>query len=208
VPVTEGTTGRSRAFVDCGKPLPEYEMEIRDEHGGILPDRTTGTIHVRGPSVMSGYFNAPEETSSALSPDGWLNTGDIGYMVDGSLLITGRQKDLIIINGRNIWPQDLEYLAEHQPEARVGDALAFSVPGPESREICVLVVQCRETNLQRRSALIDRLGEAARRVPILYGGSVKPDNAADILATAEVGGALVGGASLKAEDFLPIIRAA
>ena len=162
VPVTEGTTGRSRAFVDCGKPLPEYEMEIRDEHGGILPDRTTGTIHVRGPSVMSGYFNAPEETSSALSPDGWLNTGDIGYMVDGSLLITGRQKDLIIINGRNIWPQDLEYLAEHQPEARVGDALAFSVPGPESREICVLVVQCRETNLQRRSALIDRLTRLVR----------------------------------------------
>jgi triosephosphate isomerase len=68
--------------------------------------------------------------------------------------------------------------------------------------------QIAEVHAAIRSALIDRLGEAARRVPILYGGSVKPDNAADILATAEVGGALVGGASLKAEDFLPIIRAA
>jgi fatty-acyl-CoA synthase len=162
LPVTEESAGRSRAFVDCGKPLPEYEMEIRDEHGALLPDRSTGTIHVRGPSVMSGYFNAPEETAASLSPDGWLNTGDIGYMVDGSLVITGRQKDLIIINGRNIWPQDLEHLAEHQPEARVGDALAFSVPGPESREICVLVVQCRETNPQRRSALIDRLTRLVR----------------------------------------------
>ena len=78
------------------------------------------------------------------------------------LVITGRQKDLIIINGRNIWPQDLEYLAEHQDETRVGDALAFSVPGPESREICVLVVQCRETNANRRVALIDRLTRLVR----------------------------------------------
>jgi fatty-acyl-CoA synthase len=111
---------------------------------------------------MRGYFNAPAETAAALSSDGWLNTGDIGYLVDDSLVITGRQKDLIIINGRNIWPQDLEYLAEHQAEARVGDALAFSVPGPESREVCVLVVQCRETNAQRRGALIERLTRLVR----------------------------------------------
>ena len=67
-----------------------------------------------------------------------------------------------IIDGRNIWPQDLEYLAEHQPEARVGDALAFSVPGPENREICVLVVQCRENNPARREALIERLTRLVR----------------------------------------------
>ena len=153
---------RSRAFVKCGEPLPEYEMEIRDERGALLPDRHTGTIFVRGPSVMSGYFNAPQDIGGALSADGWLNTGDIGYSVEGSLVITGRQKDLIIINGRNIWPQDLEYLAEHQDETRVGDALAFSVPGPESREVCVLVVQCRETNANRRVTLIDRLTRLVR----------------------------------------------
>ena len=162
LPLAEGSAGRSRAFVQCGRPLPEYTMEIRDEAGDVLPERSTGTIFVRGPSVMSGYFNAPAETSAALSADGWLNTGDIGYIVDGNLVITGRQKDLIIINGRNIWPQDLEYLAEHQPEARVGDALAFSVPGPENREVCVLVVQCRETNVQKRGALIERLTRLVR----------------------------------------------
>jgi fatty-acyl-CoA synthase len=153
---------RSRSFVNCGVPLPEYEIEIRADDGSVVGERVTGTIHVRGPSVMSGYFNSPAETRLALSEDGWLNTGDIGYMFDGSLVITGRQKDLIIINGRNIWPQDLEYLAEHQPEARVGDALAFSVPGPESRETCVLVVQCRETNASRRIALIERLTRLVR----------------------------------------------
>ncbi|HHJ14640.1 MAG TPA: fatty acyl-AMP ligase [Gammaproteobacteria bacterium] len=149
--------GRARCFVDCGKPLPEYEVEIRDDRGNVLADRLSGSIFVRGPSVMSGYFNAPEETAACLSEDGWLNTGDVGYRVDGSLIITGRKKDLIIINGRNIWPQDLEYLAEHQPEVRIGDALAFSVPGPNDEELCVLVVQCRESDPVKRAKLINRL---------------------------------------------------
>jgi len=148
--------GRARCFVDCGTPLPEYEVEIRGDDGSVLPDRLSGSIYVRGPSVMSGYFNAPDETAASLSADGWLNTGDVGYRVEGSLIITGRKKDLIIINGRNIWPQDLEYLAEHQPEVRIGDALAFSVPGPDD-EICVLVVQCRESDPAKRANLIDRL---------------------------------------------------
>lgn len=150
--------GRARCFVECGQPLPEYEVEIRDDNGLVLPDRQSGSIFVRGPSVMAGYFNAPEETAAALSGDGWLNTGDIGYRVDGSLIITGRKKDLIIINGRNIWPQDLEYLAEHQPEVRIGDALAFSVPDPDDgEEICILVVQCRESDPNKRANLISRL---------------------------------------------------
>jgi len=149
--------GRARCFVECGKPLPEYEVEIRDDAGHVLSDRRSGSIFVRGDSVMSGYFNEPEETARTLSEDGWLNTGDTGYQVDGRLIITGRMKDLIIINGRNIWPQDLEYLAEHQPEVRMGDALAFSVPSPDGDEICVLVVQCRETDVNVRANLTDRL---------------------------------------------------
>jgi fatty-acyl-CoA synthase len=149
--------GRPRCFVECGVPLPEYEVEIRDDAGVVLPDRRSGTVFVRGPSVMSGYFNCPEETGAALSADGWLNTGDIGYSVDGKLIITGRKKDSIIINGRNIWPQDLEYLAEQQPEVNIGDALAFSVPGPNDEEMCILVVQCRESDPERRADLVNRL---------------------------------------------------
>jgi fatty-acyl-CoA synthase len=148
--------------VDCGVPLPEYEVEIRGEQGDVLADRRTGTIFVRGPSVMTGYFNCPEETERTLSADGWLNTGDIGYRIGKSLVVTGRQKDLIIINGRNIWPQDLEYLAEQQPEVRIGDALAFSVPGAESQDICVLVVQCRESDQNKRTNLVDRLVRLVR----------------------------------------------
>jgi fatty-acyl-CoA synthase len=149
--------GRVRSFVNCGTPLPGYDVEIRDQQGRPLPERRTGTIFVRGPSVMSGYFNEPEITAQVLSEDGWLNTGDVGYRVGESLVLTGREKDIIIINGRNIWPQDLEYLAEQQPEIRTGDALAFSAPGPDGAETPVLVVQCRLRDDERREALRDRL---------------------------------------------------
>jgi fatty-acyl-CoA synthase len=148
---------RIRSFVNCGAPLPEFEVEIRDRTGQALPERRAGAIYVRGDSVMSGYFGDPEMTKAVLSDDGWLNTGDVGYRIGESIVIAGREKDLIIINGRNIWPQDLEYLAEHQPEVRPGDSLAFSVPGPGGEEVPVLVVQCRETDEQKRADLVDRL---------------------------------------------------
>jgi fatty-acyl-CoA synthase len=153
----EEEEGRGRHFVNCGTPLPGFEVEIRDDDGNALEDWHSGVIHLRGPSIMSGYFNLPEETSHALCGEGWLNTGDIGYSVDGVLTITGRKKDLIIIHGRNIWPQDLEHIAESQPEIRVGDALAFSAPDHEDEELCVLVLQCRETDASKRANLVRRL---------------------------------------------------
>ena len=163
VPMSSGrTSGRGRHFVNCGKPLPSFEVEIRDDDGRAVADWHSGVIHLRGPSVMSGYNKLPEETADALCEDGWLNTGDIGYLADGVLTITGRKKDLIIIHGRNIWPQDLEHLAETLPEVRVGDALAFSVPDHEGEEMCVLVVQCRERDPQRRNGLVRRLTAMVR----------------------------------------------
>jgi fatty-acyl-CoA synthase len=155
-------SSRGRHFVNCGFPLPGFEVEVRDDDGKALPDWHSGVIYLRGPSVMSGYFGLPEETSHALCEDGWLNTGDIGYLADGIITITGRKKDLIIIHGRNIWPQDLEHIAESQPEVRVGDALAFSAPDHEGDELCVLVVQCRETDPNKRSNLVRRLTALVR----------------------------------------------
>ncbi|MEJ2201873.1 MAG: fatty acyl-AMP ligase [Desulfuromonadaceae bacterium] len=114
-----------KELVFCGAALPGHEIQIRDERGQALPDRHCGVLYVRGPSVMSGYLNNPEATREALSADGWLNTGDLAYLVDRQVIITGRQKDLIIINGRNIWPQDLEYLA---PDL-FGETLAGHLPG-------------------------------------------------------------------------------
>jgi len=144
-------------FINCGAPLPGYEAEVRDSRGKVLPERHCGTLYVRGPSVMSGYFGDLKATREVLSPDGWLNTGDLSYRIGNSIVITGREKDLIIINGRNIWPQDLEYLAEKQSEIRTGDASAFSVPDSDGVERAVMMVQCRESDENKRADLKDRL---------------------------------------------------
>jgi fatty-acyl-CoA synthase len=148
---------RCSKFVNCGVPLPGYEVQIRNISGDVVEERESGTIFVRGASIMTGYFEDPALTSEVLSADGWLNTGDIGYWINNSLVIIGRSKDMIIINGRNIWPQDLEFMAEQQSEVRPGDSSAFSVSGPDGHEIAIMVVQCREMDPQKREDLVDRL---------------------------------------------------
>ncbi|MFC3102440.1 fatty acyl-AMP ligase [Salinisphaera aquimarina] len=154
---------RTNTFVDCGEVLPEYDFEILDGEGHPLGDRRVGAIKVRGPSVMSGYFGSPEQTRKSLSDDGWLDTGDLGYRIGRRIVITGRAKDLIIVNGRNIWPQDLEWLAEQQPELRPGDALAFAAPSAVGSDAAVVVVQCRAREAEARNALIKRLEGLIRR---------------------------------------------
>ena len=122
------TNARTRTFMFCGRILPGHAIEMRDETGRVLPDRRVGRIFVRGPSLMSGYFGAPEENARAMGDDGWLDTGDLGYLVDGQIVITGRVKDLMIVNGRNVWPQDLEWAAESEiASLRSGDIAVFSV---------------------------------------------------------------------------------
>ncbi|MEJ2222129.1 MAG: fatty acyl-AMP ligase [Desulfobacterales bacterium] len=148
---------RSNLFVNCGAPLPEYEVEVRDARGHALPERHVGTIYVKAASIMAGYFGDLKLTQEVLAADGWFNTGDLGYFVKNGLFITGREKDMIIINGRNIWPQDLEFVAEQQPEVRTGDASAFSVPGPGGVEKPVMMVQCRVPSDPQRDELRERI---------------------------------------------------
>ena len=148
---------RSSRFVDCGAPLADYEVEVRDAGGRALPERHVGTIYVKADSIMSGYFGDLKLTQEVLTSDGWFNTGDLGYFVKNGLFITGREKDMIIINGRNIWPQDLEFAAEQQPEIRTGDASAFSVPGPDGLEKPVMMVQCRVPSDSQRVELRERI---------------------------------------------------
>lgn len=152
VPATADTK-RARTFVHCGKALPGHTLEVRDSDGNVLPDMRVGTFFLSGPSLMEGYDGRPEETAAVLSEDGWLNTGDLGYLSDGEIAITGRAKDLIIINGRNIWPQDLEWSVEREVAVcRTGDVAAFSLQ-KDNEEIIVVLVQCRLTDAAAREAL-------------------------------------------------------
>ncbi len=154
VPANESHPERAREFVACGRPLPDHDAEIRDDSGRVLPERRVGRIFVKGPSVMAGYFEQPEATRQVLDTGGWLDTGDLGYKLDEELVITGRAKDLIIVNGRNIWPQDLEWAVEELPELRRGDAAAFSIDGQGDDEEVILLVQCRTTDAEARGALV------------------------------------------------------
>ena len=100
-------------------------------------------MFVRGTSVMHSYFRDPESTEACLSDDGWLDTGDMGYMSDGYIFIVGRAKDMIIINGRNHWPQDIEWAVEQLPGFKSGDIAAFAITGPSGEETPAVLVHCR-----------------------------------------------------------------
>jgi fatty-acyl-CoA synthase len=163
VPVTiDGQHGRTRTFVICGRVLPEHGIEIRGADSAPLPDREVGRIMFRGPSLMQEYFNSPEETARVLGSDGWLDTGDLGFTLDGALVVTGRSKDLILANGRNIWPQDLEWLVEHDVEGvRNGDVAAVSVDEAETENI-ILLVQCRTNDEAARASLRQTVADTVR----------------------------------------------
>ena len=138
-PAADGTA-RLREFALCGPPVPGTELEIRDADGTALAERRVGHVVVRGPGLMQGYDGRPEESADALSADGWLRTGDLGYRLGGQVVITGRAKDLIIVNGRNVWPQDLEWAVEQSlATARSGDAAAFSVEEDGVEQVVMLV---------------------------------------------------------------------
>ena len=131
------TVGK-RDFVVCGQPMAGHRVEIRNESGTSVPDGQVGRLFVEGPSVMPGYIGEPGATARVLK-NGWLDTGDLGYWSDGEIVVTGRAKDLIIVNGRNIWPQDIEWAIEALPRLRQGDACAFSVESGAGEEVVVLV---------------------------------------------------------------------
>ncbi len=145
--------GRTTRFTRCGRPLPGYEVEVRDTDGSLMPERREGSIFLRTPSTMEGYYAAPEINAQVLQ-NGWLDTGDLGYMVDGELVITGRRKDLMIVNGRNIWPQDIEHVAEQHPGVRTTDAAAFTVEAEDGSSLLVVLLQCREQDEDVRTQML------------------------------------------------------
>ena len=152
IPVAAGMPD-SRGYVVCGRAIDGHEMEVRDAAGTILGDRKIGRIFLRGPSLMNGYFNDADATADVIDAQGFLNTGDMGYMLDGEIVITGRVKDLILHNGRNIWPQDIEWAAEKYAELKSGDVAAFAIEGDDGDDEVVVLVECRSTEMAEKEKL-------------------------------------------------------
>ena len=152
IPVAVGTPD-SRGYVVCGRVIDGHEMQVRDAAGAVLGDREIGRIFLRGASLMNGYFNNSEATADVIDAQGFLNTGDMGYMLDGEIVITGRAKDLILHNGRNIWPQDIEWAAEKYAELKSGDVAAFAIEGDDGDDEVVVLVECRSTDVAEKEKL-------------------------------------------------------
>ncbi|MCZ7569857.1 MAG: AMP-binding protein [Ardenticatenaceae bacterium] len=138
----------TRAVASVGVPLPHTTIAIVDKEGQPLGERQVGEILVRSSSLMQGYYRQPESTHHALR-EGWLWTGDLGYCAGGRLYITGRKKEILIVGGRNYYPDDLESVAGSVPGVRAGRAVAIACEDPlHATEVVVVLV---ETSLKEQT---------------------------------------------------------
>jgi fatty-acyl-CoA synthase len=141
-PGAEGT----REFALLGRPLPGLEMRVVDPATGhLLADREVGELEIRGTSVTTGYYENRVATD-ALFRHGWLRTGDLAYLLDGELVLCGRIKDVIIIGGRNIFPEDVERAVADVVGVRPGNVIAFGVEGDRGKEHMVVVAEAKDAD--------------------------------------------------------------
>lgn len=140
---------RARPLARLGPPIAGMEARIVDpDSGALTEERGVGEIELRGSSVVPGYFRHPDATADAFH-DGWLRTGDLGYLADGDLVVCGRLKDAIIVGGRNVLPQDLERAAENVEGVRRGNVVAFGAEGSYGREEVVVVAEVKVADVDR-----------------------------------------------------------
>jgi acyl-CoA synthetase (AMP-forming)/AMP-acid ligase II len=160
-PVELARAGRvrpgGRVLASVGMPMPGVSVEIRDESGTVVGEGVVGRIFAHGPSVMDEYLGQPEATRAVLD-GGWLDTGDLGFVQDGELVVCGRAKDVVVLRGANHAPQEFEDALDGVPGVRLGCAVAlgFVPPGGDGEELLLLA----ETTAEAGSDLADRIRAA------------------------------------------------
>ena len=170
-------SARTTALVSCGSALPGHRIRVVSERGDALGERQVGEILLAGPSVMLGYYKQHALTAEAIE-DGWLRTGDLGYLSNGELFVCGRAKDLIIVHGRKYHPQDLEWAVDDVDGVRRGRVAAFGVVEPGRADRVVIVVE--PSGAARVELLVDairrrigdRFGLYVDDVAVVPGGTV------------------------------------
>ena len=161
--------------VSCGRAFARHEVAIMSASAEALPEREVGEIWFRGPSVAAGYHMNAQATEAAFG-GGWLRTGDLGYLAEGELYISGRKKDLIILNGRNYYPQSLEWAVESVPGVRKGNVVAFSVPSAGSEGL-VIACEAKADDLEVvregiRRTLAEQFSLSCKEVVVLPPGTL------------------------------------
>ena len=135
----------ARRLARCGPPLRGTELRVTDPStGDVLGERRLGEIEVRGPSVVPGYFRNPDASAAMFRDGGWLRTGDLGYLAEGDVVVGGRLKDVIMVGGRNLFPEDLERAAQSVAGVRAGNVIAFGVAAGRRGEGVVIVAELKE----------------------------------------------------------------
>ncbi|MGH8978726.1 MAG: AMP-binding protein [Acidimicrobiia bacterium] len=144
----DATQPTARRLARLGRPVPGLSVRICDpSNDRVMRDREVGEIEITGTSVTPGYYGRPDATAAAFH-DGWLRTGDLGYLADGELVVCGRIKDVIILGGRNVHPQDVERAIADIEGVRAGNVIAFGARGRRGRESIVVVAEARDTESQ------------------------------------------------------------
>ncbi len=173
-PTTEAN-GNAREIVSCGLPLADHQLAIVSDEGKILPEREVGEIVFSGPSVTKGYFQNPEATAATWR-NGWLYTGDLGYLADGELFVCGRSKELIIIRGANYYPHDIEGAVRDLPGIKRGNVAAFSInEGDEERLVIIAESDARDAEALRREIrvkILETVGLEVYRVVLAPVGTL------------------------------------
>jgi long-chain acyl-CoA synthetase len=148
-----------------GLPVPSTECSVRDDDGRPLPVGTAGELYVRGPQVMKGYWNSPDETENVMTPDGWLRTGDIARMDEnGFFYIVDRKKDMILVSGFNVYPNELEAVLSTHPAVR--ECAAIGVPDDKTGETVKVFIVRKDESLDADTVRrYCRMNLAAYKVP-------------------------------------------
>ena len=162
LPATSGEAALE--LVACGPPFPGHELRIVGEDGRVLPEREVGEIAVRGPSVTAGYYQNPEATVESYR-QGWLHTGDLGYVHDGDVFVCGRIKDLIIIRGANFYPQDIEWAVAEVEGVRRDNVVAFSVMSDGEEKLVVAAEANSADAPELRKAIAAKVAETHGLTP-------------------------------------------
>ena len=164
LPLSGGEPEEIRRFVSCGPPIPGFEVRIVDGSGTELRERAEGAVEFRGPSTTAGYHRNPA-ANRALFDGEWLRSGDRGYVAGGELYVTGRDKDLIVRAGRNLYPYDLEAAVGGIEGVRKGCVAVFAASDPAAgTERLVVVAETREEDPGRRRAIVDDVTRAASAI--------------------------------------------
>ena len=156
ISLSDRYSSEGRTFVACGRVIDGHQIQIRDDEGKPLEERSVGSVFFSGPSVMEGYFNDPEATAQCIRGN-WLDTGDLGYLASNNLYIVGRLKDIMIVNGRNFWPQDVEWAVEKLDGIRSGDVAAFTIEVDDGDEVPTVLVQFRKKDKQEAELFIEKV---------------------------------------------------